>query len=234
MKRTYYLEVILVLLLLCFNFFVETGEAVFYFFSACLLFYLFIKSKSGNNMYIFKTKRNLFYLLCGLLFIFCAGEEISWGQRIFNIASPQYFYESNYQQEINFHNLPLFGFINQHHTRGIQSLFTSNAMLYQFFFFFWFLVPLLHKYSKKIRNLTNKTGFPVIPLWIGFLFPINFIIQETIERVGLIGYFQIGEISEYNFAAIALIGVLSLLNEFRLETRKIGKGRPEPVKIYSK
>lgn len=39
----------------------------------------------------------------GLLFV--AGEEISWGQRIFNIENTAFFEENNMQQEITLHNL---------------------------------------------------------------------------------------------------------------------------------
>ena len=40
-----------------------------------------------------------------LLFLFGAGEEISWGQRIFNIESSEYFKQNNAQQETNLHNM---------------------------------------------------------------------------------------------------------------------------------
>lgn len=39
----------------------------------------------------------------GLLFV--ALEEISWGQRIFHVETPDYFDRHNYQQEISVHNL---------------------------------------------------------------------------------------------------------------------------------
>jgi|GEM_PF-398914 len=40
--------------------------------------------------------------------LFClvvAGEEISWGQRLFAIQPPEVFLQSNYQQELNVHNM---------------------------------------------------------------------------------------------------------------------------------
>ena len=42
-------------------------------------------------------------LACGMFFIF--GEEISWGQRILKMSSPQFFLEHSSQNEINLHNL---------------------------------------------------------------------------------------------------------------------------------
>lgn len=41
----------------------------------------------------------------GLFFLLCAGEEISWGQRIFGFATPQKIAELNEQGEFNLHNL---------------------------------------------------------------------------------------------------------------------------------
>lgn len=41
----------------------------------------------------------------GLLFFFAAGEEISWGQRIFGIESSEFFLENNRQAETNLHNI---------------------------------------------------------------------------------------------------------------------------------
>lgn len=42
-------------------------------------------------------------------FFFGAGEEISWGQRILNIESSEFFQEKNKQGETNFHNLEVGG-----------------------------------------------------------------------------------------------------------------------------
>jgi hypothetical protein len=44
-------------------------------------------------------------LLAALLFLFAAGEEISWGQRIFSINTPELLLRVNQQDEINLHNI---------------------------------------------------------------------------------------------------------------------------------
>lgn len=49
--------------------------------------------------------RGLAYLALTLGFIFIAGEEISWGQRIFDFAGPEALVEHNQQSEANLHNL---------------------------------------------------------------------------------------------------------------------------------
>jgi len=47
----------------------------------------------------------LILLLTALFFTLISGEEISWGQRLFNIAAPEFFLEHNRQVETNLHNL---------------------------------------------------------------------------------------------------------------------------------
>ena len=45
------------------------------------------------------------FLAVGIVFFWAAGEEISWGQRIFSIKTPQTLSEMNYQNELNIHNI---------------------------------------------------------------------------------------------------------------------------------
>ncbi len=45
------------------------------------------------------------YILLAAAGVFIAGEEISWGQRIFGFAGPPELVEANYQGEANLHNL---------------------------------------------------------------------------------------------------------------------------------
>lgn len=48
--------------------------------------------------------RRVFDGLVGLFCLFVAGEEISWGQRLLGFTPPDWFLESNFQQEANLHN----------------------------------------------------------------------------------------------------------------------------------
>lgn len=52
----------------------------------------------------------VFWGLTAFLFFFAAGEEISWGQRIFGIETPEFFMNKNLQNETNLHNLEIGGF----------------------------------------------------------------------------------------------------------------------------
>ena len=49
--------------------------------------------------------RRCVYILGGMAMVFAAGEEISWGQRIFGFATPDFLMSLNAQQEFNVHNI---------------------------------------------------------------------------------------------------------------------------------
>jgi glucan phosphoethanolaminetransferase (alkaline phosphatase superfamily) len=73
----------------------ENAEAVSYFASSFLLFYLVIA----------KRVRNIWVAGVALLFFLVGGEEISWGQRIFSVATPEALRAVNVQGETNIHNV---------------------------------------------------------------------------------------------------------------------------------
>jgi hypothetical protein len=59
-----------------------------------------------------KQKNASFIAVWAFLALVCffgAGEEISWGQRIFNVESSEWFKQNNAQQETNLHNLVVEG-----------------------------------------------------------------------------------------------------------------------------
>jgi len=63
----------------------------------------FIYSKRHNST----NSKWLLFLLIGIsiLFFLASGEEISWGQRIFNFSTPEYLSSINDQNELNIHNI---------------------------------------------------------------------------------------------------------------------------------
>jgi len=80
---------------------VEYSTAMFYFVSFGLSLIIsrnFIKNK--------KILLGTLYFLFAGIFLFAGLEEISWGQRILNLETTEFFSE-NQQNETNFHNLPL-------------------------------------------------------------------------------------------------------------------------------
>ena len=89
----------------------------------------------------------------GLLFFLGAGEEVSWGQRIFGWESGEFFIENNKQLETNFHNLVV-GELHLAKTL-FGSVLTTIILLYLV------ALPPLYPRVDVIRNITNRFAIPV-------------------------------------------------------------------------
>ncbi len=97
-----------------------------------------------------------FLLLAAFVFFFGAGEELSWGQRIFNLESGEFFVKHNTQQELNLHNL-VFGGVRIN--KLVFSLVLSVCVI-----FYLFILPVLYRKQDKIRALANRLAVPVARL----------------------------------------------------------------------
>ena len=92
-------------------------------------------------------------LVLGLMLFFAAGEEISWGQRIFGIESSGYFQEHNAQRETNLHNLVVDGVkLN----KLIFTLILGVAMA-----IYLVVVPIVHAKYESLKNFLDRSGVPV-------------------------------------------------------------------------
>ncbi len=84
----------------------ENCGALFFLLTGCILvkssYDMYKKGKADGN---FIRWRFFMVLGAGILFLFAFGEEISWGQRLFNIKTPEALNALNRQGEINIHNL---------------------------------------------------------------------------------------------------------------------------------
>ena len=104
-----------------------------------------------------RSKRNVrflvFLFITALLFLFGVGEEISWGQRIFGIESPDFFVNYNLQKEINIHNLFLY---NIRINKVVFSLFLGIVIgLYLL------ILPAMYKKNANIKSFVDSIAVPV-------------------------------------------------------------------------
>jgi hypothetical protein len=91
------------------------------------------------------------FISIGLFFGF--GEEISWGQRIFNIVPGEYFIEHNAQKETNLHNLKISGFkINK---------WVFSYLFSIIFGLYFFLLGFCYKKIRFIKKYVDKLGVPI-------------------------------------------------------------------------
>ncbi len=110
-----------------------------------------------QRLYILKPVRSAHFLLSliiiGLGFIFCAGEELSWGQRIFSIETPDWLKEKNQQHEINVHNL-MVGDVSINKVIFGKILSVSLAI-------YLFVLPFLCNRFSRLNNTVEGFGLPL-------------------------------------------------------------------------
>lgn len=161
----------------------ESLGAAFWLIASILFFVLFAKSKLSNHVYLTRTNRNVFFLLLGCLFFFAFGEEISWGQRIFGIETPEVLKEINAQDELNIHNIQIFhGKDAEGQSKGFLARMTNIDRLFSIFWFtYCFLVPSVYKKSLRAADFLNRLALPIVPLSIGSFFVLNYLVSKIIE-----------------------------------------------------
>lgn len=159
-----------------------------------------------------KTKNYLLLILSVILFV-GFGEEISWGQRLFKIETPETIKKINVQQEINIHNLEIFNDQNLEgiKKKGILRLVEIN-MLYRIFSVTYLICIPFFFYVFKRRPIKNvKFRIPVAPVSIGIFYFISWAVFYSIKYVfipdGTVAeyYKTPGEIFEFTSAFIYLI-----------------------------
>lgn len=131
---------------------------------SCTLSYLLAK-------YWWKRERllGLIFGICTLTLFFVAGEEISWGQRLFGIQTPDSIKEINLQDEITVHNIgPVFGYVYIGYM--IVGLAGSTSWIIKIVLWRW-----INSRAKKILEF-------IVPNWYYFwFFAIPF--KKNFDRV---------------------------------------------------
>jgi hypothetical protein len=120
----------------------ESMSAICYLLAACIFFVEWVRGGF----------RNIFVLGYALLFLVVGGEEISWGQRIFGLQTPEALRELNVQSETNLHNIDGI----QQHVRMIGLLVVLTIAV---------LMPLTQRWIQIFCRLYTRLMIPVVPLW---------------------------------------------------------------------
>lgn len=162
----------------------------------------------------FLIRRNVFFLLLAMIFFMGAGEEISWGQRVFSFSTPESLKEINVQEEFNFHNIGIFNTYNPDGSgkkTGIAKLITIGFLYKVFWLGYCIILPIIVLSSNKILYFANKIHLPIPPLSIGIFFLISWIFYKIVvlfffqpEQPGLY-YMVVGEMEESVSAFIFMI-----------------------------
>lgn len=174
--------------------YVEYGTAVLLFCSSLLLLYRLIK--------LFKFKKPLWkfgMIFLAAIFLFGAGEEISWGQRIFNVESSEYFLENNAQGETNLHNMVVDG-------KKVNKIIFSQ-LLTVVLIIYLIITPFLYRKFKGIKNLADMFAVPIVR----WHHTIAFLISTGL--VAIIASNRKWELYELAFAVIFFLIFLNPLNK---------------------
>ena len=108
---------------------IENLSAVLLLFCSCFFLISFFHARKSP----LKIHHWLSYglLMLSIVFFLIAGEEISWGQRIFDLATPDYLSSVNEQDELNFHNINKRFFDRLLDRATIIFVFISSFLLYR-------------------------------------------------------------------------------------------------------
>jgi hypothetical protein len=130
----------------------------------------------------------------GLVFFVAFMEELSWGQQVFRWNTPAAF-DSNTQQETNFHNLPI----------GIdqQQLFTLGILCLAVF------VPLLFLWAPA-RRWIARLGIPVVSLGVSAWVVATLLFGNVAERAtDVVAHRGLREYMEMLWGVAALLVAIS-------------------------
>jgi protein-S-isoprenylcysteine O-methyltransferase Ste14 len=150
-----------------------------------------------------KQWRTLPLALLAAFFFVAAGEEISWGQRIFNHETPAFMMQYNVQQETNIHNL--FGYLADH-------AFIAGVMLYGA------VLPFICARWPEFYRLTWRLGIPVGSVGVAICFLGASLLHEwTIGRAG--GAWAAVRVPEIREAVTGLAFLMLTAEVLKLEKR---------------
>ena len=172
---------------------VEYSTALFLLSSAFISLYDFFKIKIKFSV------NNFGLIFTALILFFGFGEELSWGQRIFNIESSSFFNKNNLQGETNIHNLMIQG------VKLNKWIFTYGLVVV--FTFYFLVLPIFYKKNIFPKSLNNNFSF-VIPR---FHQSLIFILSTLF--INLLNYERISELWEFSFAVTIFYICISPLNK---------------------
>ncbi len=168
--------------------------------TACILFaalFFFLAYFKHRN------SKNVFFLLFSLALFLLFMEEISWGQRILGLQTPEIFLQTNAQEEINFHNF-----------KGIYRFI--NEFIYVCLEFYIVGVLLLSLIYTDLHTVLVKYAVPVPSPATAFLVFFNSLMFTYLFKFPL-SYYDLLGMRVTNFTEIYETGIEITLFYFSLE-----------------
>ena len=173
-------------------------EYATFFFLLCISILQFYRLFTVSKNKAILWKLGIFFF--AVLFLFGAGEEISWGQRIFGIESGDFFKDNNLQNETNLHNLEIGGV-------KLNKLIFSQ-LLTVIMAVYLLVLPFLYQKFDWINKLVDKFVIPIPQLSHIIAFLINTIFIAILPNLS-----RKWEVYELFFATIFLLIFLNPVNK---------------------
>jgi len=126
---------------------VEWGTAV------CLLLSSLVLMRNARALRGRGTLALVMTLVYALAFFFAAGEEISWGYRLFDWEASEFFRENNAQGETNIHNLVVGD------VKLVKTVFGSGLSL--MILLYLLVLPLIYARVDALARLADRLAIPV-------------------------------------------------------------------------
>ena len=146
----------------------ETVGALAFLVAGLLFAALFARTWRGDRCW--------WFLALAVLFLFAAGEEISWGQRVLGWGDVDR--STNVQGETTLHNLEVFD--------TVEGGWLKFPRLFLLFWLGWLVaLPLLAHAIAPVGNLARRLRLPVPALVFGLVMLANLLLSKTYEPLGL-------------------------------------------------
>ena len=195
----------------------ENVGAISLFAASIIMFYSFLFARKqilpGKVFWV----KQLVYLGLAFVFFFGAGEEISWGQRIFNIKTPEAMEKINAQDEITVHNMEI---------NGYSLPFESS------FDVLWMSLLVLIPIANVFMKWVEERFFPIVHWGMGALFLFDYlfakvakIIFQAVYTYDQVPFIQaVQEIKESNYELLFAVFALFVLLELKRSSDKKAAG----------
>ncbi len=164
-----------------------------------------------RRVWLLRTQRPLLFLfmtsLLGLFFFFGAGEEISWGQRIFSVESSEFFTQHNAQGEMNLHNLVV-------NDTKINKVIFGRGIGILLLLYLAVLIP-LYKRKQGVKRFLDRFAVPIAQNYQIIAYVVLLVVVQV-----LMDSSKKGEMLEFAGAIIFLLNVAFPYNKSTFTAEK--------------
>ena len=167
------------------------------------------------------------YLIFACAFIWAAGEEISWGQRLFGFETPEFLRTVNTQNEFNIHNIEK-KFFDRLYDRSTVILYLTTSIAFFFNKRIFFRVPLpsillMYCFILILSYRAHARFWHLDAFHIGYPVLLVFAIYALFSKQGILAIVSV--------ATMTLILINTLFNHY-FHHQFIGQNSANEVREY--